>query len=131
MRRTAGERWARTNECQLLQLPRSTTYYQPAPVAQANLALMRCIDELHLEHPYAGSRMLRDFLRRIGAPMPRERFSPVALLSHPMGARIQLYGCLLLVKIGDSAWRITQYSEFAPAFAQSRLSIPSKPEKSP
>ena len=25
---------------------------------------MRCIDELHLEHPYAGSRMLRDFLRR-------------------------------------------------------------------
>lgn len=51
-------------QCQLLQLPRSTAYYQPEPVSEADLALMRCIDELHLEHPYAGSRMLRDFLRR-------------------------------------------------------------------
>ena len=51
-------------QCQLLQLPRSTAYYQPEPVSEADLALMRCIDEMHLEHPYAGSRMLRDFLRR-------------------------------------------------------------------
>lgn len=51
-------------QCQLLHLPRSTAYYQPEPASEADLALMRCIDELHLEHPYAGSRMLRDFLRR-------------------------------------------------------------------
>jgi len=51
-------------QCQLLELPRSTAYYQPEPVSEVDLALMRCIDELHLEHPYAGSRMLRDFLRR-------------------------------------------------------------------
>jgi len=51
-------------QCQLLELPRSTAYYQPEPVSEADLALMRSIDELHLEHPYAGSRMLRDFLRR-------------------------------------------------------------------
>lgn len=51
-------------QCQILELPRSTAYYQPAPVSDAGLVLMRCIDELHLEHPYAGSRMLRDFLRR-------------------------------------------------------------------
>jgi putative transposase len=51
-------------QCQLLHLPRSTAYYQPEPVSEADLGLMRCIDELHLEHPYAGSRMLRDFLRR-------------------------------------------------------------------
>jgi putative transposase len=51
-------------QCQLLELPRSTAYYQAAPVSDGNLALMRCIDALHLEHPYAGSRMLRDFLRR-------------------------------------------------------------------
>jgi len=53
-----------SKQCQLLHLPRSTAYYQPEPVAEADLALMRCIDELHLEHPYAGSRMLRDFLCR-------------------------------------------------------------------
>lgn len=51
-------------QCRLLQLPRSTVYYQPEPVSEADLALMRAIDELHLEHPFAGSRMLRDFLRR-------------------------------------------------------------------
>ncbi|MEO8417293.1 MAG: IS3 family transposase [Methylophilaceae bacterium] len=51
-------------QCQILELPRSTAYYQSAPVSDADLVLMRCIDELHLEHPYAGSRMLRDRLRR-------------------------------------------------------------------
>jgi len=55
-------------QCKLLHLPRSTAYYQPEPVSEADLALMRCIDELHLEHPYAGSRMLRDFLRRESYP---------------------------------------------------------------
>ena len=55
-------------QCQLLELPRSTAYYQPEPVSEADLALMRAIDELHLEHPYAGSRMLRDFLRRGAYP---------------------------------------------------------------
>ena len=38
-------------------------YYQPLPIPEAELALMRRIDELHLEHPFAGSRMLRDLLR--------------------------------------------------------------------
>jgi putative transposase len=55
-------------QCQLLRLARSTAYYQPEPVSEADLAIMRCIDELHLEHPYAGSRMLRDFLRRGSYP---------------------------------------------------------------
>ena len=35
--------------------------------ASADLALMRRIDELHLEHPFAGSRMLRDMLKRKGS----------------------------------------------------------------
>ena len=38
----------------------------PQPVAAADLALMRRIDELHLQHPFAGSRMLRDLLRLQG-----------------------------------------------------------------
>jgi putative transposase len=38
-------------------------YYQARPVSAADLAIMRRIDELHLDHPFAGSRMLRDLLR--------------------------------------------------------------------
>ena len=41
-------------QCQLLELSRSTAYYQPMPVSGAELALMRRIDELHLQYPFAG-----------------------------------------------------------------------------
>jgi putative transposase len=47
-------------------------YYLPAPVSAADLALMRRIDELHLEHPYAGARMLRDMLKREGIQVGRK-----------------------------------------------------------
>ena len=50
-------------QCQLLALARSTAYYTPEPTSPEDLALMRRIDELHLEYPFAGSRMLRDMLR--------------------------------------------------------------------
>jgi len=49
---------------QLLDLARSTVYCQPQPTSDADLALMRRMDELHLEHPFAGSRMLSDLLNR-------------------------------------------------------------------
>jgi putative transposase len=47
-------------------------YYQPQPTSDADLALMRRIDELHLEHPFAGSRMLRDLLNREAIPVGRK-----------------------------------------------------------
>jgi putative transposase len=50
------------HQAQLLNLSRSGVYYQPVPVSDADLALMRRIDELHLEHPFAGSRMLKKLL---------------------------------------------------------------------
>ena len=50
-------------QVQLLDLSRSSVYYQPQPTPEADLRLMRRIDELHLEHPFAGARMLRDMLR--------------------------------------------------------------------
>jgi putative transposase len=59
-----------TRQCQILELARSTAYYAPQPTSSADLALMRRIDELHLEYPFAGSRMLRDMLRRDGYPIP-------------------------------------------------------------
>lgn len=51
-------------QAELLAISRGTVYYHPVPISQADLALMRRLDELHLEHPFAGSRMLRDLLRR-------------------------------------------------------------------
>jgi len=51
-------------QCQILELSRSSVYYRPRPVSPADLALMRRIDELHLEYPFAGARLLRDILNR-------------------------------------------------------------------
>jgi putative transposase len=51
-----------TRQAELLELSRASLYYQPVPVSAADLALMRRIDELHLELPFAGSRLLRDLL---------------------------------------------------------------------
>ncbi len=56
-------------QCQLLGLSRSTAYYQPKPVSDTALALMRRIDKLHLQYPFAGARMLRDLLRQEGQPI--------------------------------------------------------------
>jgi putative transposase len=56
----------------LLQLSRSTLYYEPRPVPAAELVIMRRIDALHLDYPFAGSRMLRDLLRGEGIAIGRE-----------------------------------------------------------
>ena len=45
-----------------LGISRGSIYYRPRQACDADLALMRRIDELHLELPFAGSRMLRDLL---------------------------------------------------------------------
>ena len=58
-------------QCQLLNLARSTAYYQPTPVSETTLALMRRIDELHLQYPFAGARMLRHLLRQEGRAIGR------------------------------------------------------------
>jgi putative transposase len=69
-------------QAQLLGISRGTAYYHPKPIAEAELALMRSIDELHLEHPFAGSRMLRDLLRLQGVEVGRRH---VGTLMRRMG----------------------------------------------
>ena len=59
-------------QAELLHLSRSSLYYVPRPVSAADLAVMRRIDELHLEYPFAGSRMLRDMLRQDGHAIGRK-----------------------------------------------------------
>ena len=51
-----------TKQAEALNISRGSVYYLPRPMSAANLALMRRIDELHLEYPFAGSRMLRGLL---------------------------------------------------------------------
>jgi putative transposase len=54
-------------------------YYLPQPVSPADLALMRRIDELHLEHPFMGARMLRDHLARQGIQAGRRHIRTLML----------------------------------------------------
>jgi putative transposase len=65
-----------------LGISRGRVYDQPQPVAAADLAVMRRMDEWHLAYPFAGSRMLRDLLICEGFPIGR---LPVATLMKRMG----------------------------------------------
>ena len=89
--RTAGERKTMidrshelplTGQAKALGISRGSVYYLARPTSDANLALMRRIDELHLEHPFAGSRMLRDMLKAEGREVGRRH---VATLMKKMG----------------------------------------------
>jgi putative transposase len=53
-----------SRQAQLAGISRGSVYYVPKSVGAADLVLMRRIDELHLEHPFMGARMLRDQLNR-------------------------------------------------------------------
>jgi putative transposase len=71
-----------SRQTELLKLSRSSIYYEAQPVPAGELAIMRQIDELHLNYPFAGSRMLRDLLRADGVLIGREK---VATLMRRMG----------------------------------------------
>jgi putative transposase len=80
-----------------LALARSSAYAIPRPVSAAELALMRQLDELHLQRPFAGSRMLRDLLRLTGVNVGRKhmatlmrRMGIAALYQHPRTTRKRL-----------------------------------------
>ena len=59
-------------QAELLEISRSNVYYLPQPVCEADLVLMRRIDELHLNFPFAGARMLRDMLKLEGFEVGRK-----------------------------------------------------------
>lgn len=71
-----------TRQAQLLGMSRGSVYYLPRPISQADLDLMRRLDELHLEHPFMGARMLRRQLLREGVQVGRRH---VATLMQRMG----------------------------------------------
>ena len=69
-------------QAELLGMSRGSVYYLPRPVSGADLALMRRIDALHLDHPFMGARMLRRMLWREGLAVGRRH---VATLMCRMG----------------------------------------------
>ena len=69
-------------QCRLVAVARSSVYYAPRPLAAATLALMRQMDALHLQYPFAGSRLLRDLLHLQGVRVGRKH---VATLMRRMG----------------------------------------------
>ncbi len=58
-------------QAKVLGISRGSVYYLPRMVSADDLALMRRIDELHLDYPFAGSRMLQTFLVREGYDVGR------------------------------------------------------------
>lgn len=68
-----GERLPLTRQCQLLGVARSTVYYESAPTPQADVDLMRAIDEIHLRRPFLGSRRIVDELADDGIMVNRKR----------------------------------------------------------
>src|SRR3954454_5326650 len=69
-------------QARVLGISRGSVYYLPRPVSAIDLALMRRIDELHLDYPFAGSRMLQGLLRAEGHWVGRRH---LATLMNKMG----------------------------------------------
>ena len=64
---------SKTRRCELLNVPRSSAYYRREPVSEADLAVTRLIDEIHLQCPFYGSRRMRDELEERGHTVNRKR----------------------------------------------------------
>jgi putative transposase len=71
-----------SKQAKALGISRGCVYYLPRSVSPADLGIMRRIDELHLDFPFAGSRMLRDLLNAEGVQTGRQH---VATLMRRMG----------------------------------------------
>lgn len=69
-----------TKQAKALGIGRGSVYYLPRPVSAADLAVMRRMDKLHLEFPFAGSRMLRDLLGREGIRIGRRHVATLMAL---------------------------------------------------
>ncbi len=101
-----GDKLSLQKQARLLKISRSSVYYKPRPFSEAELKQMRQLDELPLEYPFAGSRLLRDLLAQRGVPVGRRhirtlmrRLAIEALYRKPNtskpGPGHKIYPCLL------------------------------------
>jgi putative transposase len=66
-----GHKLSIQRQAKVLSISRSSVYYRRRPVSESDLKLMRAIDELHMDYPFAGSRLLRDLLAQRGVAVGR------------------------------------------------------------
>jgi len=71
-----------TRQSEILQLSRSSLYYEAVPISDRDVELIGLIDELHLKHPFMGSRSIRDQLQDMGHKVGRDH---VRTLMRKMG----------------------------------------------
>ena len=71
-----------SKQATILNISRGSVYYRPRPVPGRDLRLMRRIDELHMDYPFAGSRMMQGFLNQEGFGVGRKH---TATLMRKMG----------------------------------------------
>lgn len=69
----ANARLSMRRQCELLGVNRSSLYYEPVEPDAEELELMRRMDELHLKHPFFGSRMMTRTLKAEGVLVNRKR----------------------------------------------------------
>lgn len=62
-------------QSEILELSRSSLYYEAVPISARDLELMRLIDEIHLKHPFMGSRSIRDQLQGMSHQVGRGHVS--------------------------------------------------------
>jgi hypothetical protein len=75
-------------QVKVLGISRPSAYYTPSPVSAADLALMRRIDDLHLEHPFAGVHMLMCLLKRKGIAIGRKHVGWLPAGHHRIGCAV-------------------------------------------
>jgi putative transposase len=125
-----------SKQAEALNLSRGSVYYLPRPVPDADLAIMRRLDRLHLEFPFASSRMLRGLLAAEGCKIGRRH---VKTLMRRMGIEA-LYrrarGFVYLAVVLDwfsrrvLSWRvsITMGAAFCIATLEEAVAKHGKPE---
>lgn len=69
----ASNKLSLSRQCELIGLPRSTLYYEPAHESTENLDFMRLIDRQYLQTPFYGSRNMTTWLRQEGYEVNRKR----------------------------------------------------------
>ncbi|MEW6552629.1 MAG: IS3 family transposase [Campylobacterota bacterium] len=77
-----GHSLSLTRQSQILELSRSSLYYEAVPISERDLMLMRLVDEIHLKYPFMGSRSIRDQLQDMGHKVGRQH---VGTLMKKMG----------------------------------------------
>ncbi|NUX99434.1 IS3 family transposase [Paraburkholderia youngii] len=120
-----------SQQARLVGIARSSVYYRPQPVSEADQLLMRRIDELHMEFPFAGARMLARLLRRDGHEIGRrsvrtlmKRMGIEALYCKPntsrRNAQHKIWPCLLrgmTINRANLVWALdTSYIPMARGF---------------